>query len=107
MAFNGAEILINSLVKAAGLDSDDVKKTAAELFALAKSAQPQIQQLINWNVAKINEFDVRLSDMENAVKQNQITLQAIAAHFGVAVESGVQSQALVFNENQTEGNQNG
>jgi hypothetical protein len=60
----GAEMLINAVIKATGLDSDEVKKTASELLVLAQNAKPQIQTLINWNVAKIQEFDARLRDME-------------------------------------------
>ena len=81
----GAEMLINSLVKAVGLDSEEVKKTATELMALAQSAKPQIQTLINWNVAKIQEFDARLRDMEAQQAVNNEIQRRIAEHLGIEI----------------------
>jgi polyhydroxyalkanoate synthesis regulator phasin len=81
----GAEMLINSLVKAVGLDTDEVKQTAAELMALAQNAKPQIQQLINWNVAKVQEFDARLRDMEAQQSVNNEIQRRIAEHLGIEI----------------------
>lgn len=81
----GAEMLINSLVKAVGLDSAEVKKTATELMALAQTAKPQIQTLINWNVAKIQEFDARLRDMEAQQAAANEIQRKIAEHLGIVI----------------------